>query len=174
MLKRNEALWCTHHASTLLANDVLFVTGDCVFITGGVLIHFDNELSPYTASASMIFTRVTSSGHMKLKVKMRCPINEIKVAVLKASVSLDFEMFMKHFYMWKEMTKDVNLPLPPTKQILLTQDALWNVTKHGSDTKTGLSAFEDTYSSRQSRSKSIHYNMQMNVLGDCWKGDANL
>jgi hypothetical protein len=98
------------------------------------------------------------------------PINEIKVAVLKASVSLDFEMFMKHFYMCKEMTKDVNLPLPPTKQILLTQDALWNVTKHGSDTKTGLSAFEDTYSSRQSGSKSIHNSMQMNVLGDIHKG----
>jgi hypothetical protein len=95
---------------------------------------------------------------------MRCPINEIKVAVLKASVSLDFEMFMKHFYMWKD------LPLPPTKQILPTQDALWNVTKPGSDTKTGLLAFEDTYSSRQSRSKSIHNSMQMNVLGDIHKG----
>jgi hypothetical protein len=42
---------------------------------------------------------------------------------------------MKHFYMWKEMMKDDNLPLPACEWILPKQDAFWNVTKHGLDVK---------------------------------------
>lgn len=38
-------------------------------------------------------------------------IDEIKSAVSNARVPLDFETVMKHYYMWKEMTKDENVPL---------------------------------------------------------------
>jgi hypothetical protein len=47
-LKRSEALQCAHHASTLSVNYVLFVIGDRIGTTGGVLIHYDDDfLSSY-------------------------------------------------------------------------------------------------------------------------------
>jgi hypothetical protein len=77
---------------------------------------------------------------LKWAYKAECedamPIGEIKEVVLKASVPLDFDTFMKHFYLWKEMTKEENLPLPPCEQILPMQDAFWNATKYGSNVKT--------------------------------------
>ncbi len=65
------------------------------------------------------------------------PLDELNGAVSKASVPLDSETLMKHFYMWKEMTKNENLPLPPCERILPMQDAFWNKTKHGSDMDVG-------------------------------------
>ena len=111
MLKRDEALQCAHHASTLSVNYVLFVTGDRVSITGGVLIHYDNEfLLLYEKCVDDIYESALKCFY-EAESEDEMPIDEIKAAVSKASVPLDFETFMKHFYMWKEMTKDENLPL---------------------------------------------------------------
>jgi hypothetical protein len=88
----------------------LFVTGDRLSFTCGVLIHFDNF---FLASYE------------------KC-IDDIYESALKWAYEAECEEampFMKHFYLWKEMTKEENLPLPPCERILPMQDAFWNGTK---------------------------------------------
>jgi hypothetical protein len=124
-----------YHASTFSINYVLFVTGDHISITGGVLIHFDDEfLSLYEKCIDNIYDSAPKCLY-EAETEDEMPIDDIKAAVSKAKVLLDFETFMKHFYMWKEMMKDENLPLPPCECILPKQDAFWNATKHGSNVK---------------------------------------
>ena len=60
----------------------------------------------------------------------------ISSGIEKCRVPLDFNSFMKTFYLWKNMTKKENLPLPPSKRILPIHHSYWNCTKHGSDRKT--------------------------------------
>jgi hypothetical protein len=105
-------------------------------ITGGVLIHFDNEfLLCYEKCIDDIYESALKWAY-EAESEDNIPIDEIKAAIAKASVSLDFETFMKHFYLWKELTRDKNLPLPSCEWILPMQDAFGNVTKHGLDVKT--------------------------------------
>jgi hypothetical protein len=109
---------CAHHASTLSVNYVLFVTGDHVSITVGVLIHYDNEfLLLYEKCVDDIYDSALKCFY-EAESEDEMPVDEIKAAVSKASVPLDFETFMKHFYMWKKMMKDGNLPLPTCEWIL--------------------------------------------------------
>jgi len=174
MLKRDKALQCAHHASTLLVNHVLFVTGDRIGITGGVLIEFDDEfLSSYEMCIDDIY-----EGALKWAYEAECeddmPIDKIKAAVPKASVTIDFETFMKHFYMWKEMTKDENLPLPPTERILPMQDAFWNLTKHGSDTKTQACQRLKAPIPVDAPGAKAYDRMQMTVFADIHKGTQML
>lgn len=106
MLKRGEALQCAHHTSTFSVNYVLSVTGDCVSITGGVLIHFDNEfLSLYEKCVDNIYDSVLKWFY-DAQNEDKMPIDNIKAAMSKVTMLLAFETFKKHFYMWKEMTKD--------------------------------------------------------------------
>jgi hypothetical protein len=84
LLKRDEALQCAHHVSTLSVNYVLFVTGDCVSITSGVLIHYDNEfLSLYEKCVDDIYMTLHSSVSTKLKVKTRCLLKRLKLQCQK-------------------------------------------------------------------------------------------
>ena len=64
------------------------------------------------------------------------PTDMISSGIEKCRVSLDLNSFMKTFYLWKNMTKKENLPLPPSKRILPIHHSCWNCTKHGSDRKT--------------------------------------
>ena len=64
------------------------------------------------------------------------PTDMITSGIEKCRVSLDLNSFMKTFYLWKNMTKIENLPLPPSKRILPIHNSYWNCTKHGSDRKT--------------------------------------
>ena len=64
------------------------------------------------------------------------PTDMISSGIEKCRVSLDLNSFMKTFYLWKNMTKKENLPLPPSKRILPIHHSYWNCTKHGSDRKT--------------------------------------
>ena len=98
MLKRDEALQCAHHASTLSVNYVLFVTGDRVSTTGGVLIHLDNEfLSSYEKCIDDIYESAFKWAY-EAESEDDMPIDEIKSAVSNARVPLDFETVMKHYY----------------------------------------------------------------------------
>jgi hypothetical protein len=135
MLERDEALQCVHHASTFSINYILFLTRDRISITGRVFIHFDDKfLSLYEKCINNIYESALKCFY-EAKTDDEKPIDDIKAVVSKASVPLDFETFMKHFYMWKEMMKDENLPLSPCEHILSKQDAFWNATKHGSNVK---------------------------------------
>lgn len=136
LLDRGEALQNAHHASTLSVKHVLFVTADRVSITGGVLIHYDNQfLSSYKKCVDNIYESSLKWAY-EAENEDDMPIDEIKAAVKNANVPLDFETFMKSFYFWKAIMADENLPLPPCHRIIPMQNAFWNVTKHGSDTKT--------------------------------------
>jgi hypothetical protein len=96
----------------------LFVTSNRVSFTGRVRIHFDdNFLASYEKCIDDIYKSALKWAY-KAECEDAMPIGEIKEVVLKASVPLDFDTFMKHFYLWKEMTKEENLPLPPCEQIL--------------------------------------------------------
>lgn len=95
------------------------------------MIHFDDKfLSSYEKCIDDIYDSSLKWAY-EAKSESDIPIEEIKSAVSKASVPLDFETVMKDYYMWKEITKEEFLPLPPCKRILPEQDAFWNVTKHG-------------------------------------------
>ena len=48
------------------------------------------------------------------------PTNMISSGIKKCRFSLDLNSFMKVFYLWKNITKKENLPLPPSKRILPT------------------------------------------------------
>jgi hypothetical protein len=170
MLKRDEALQCAHHASTLSVNYVLFVTGDRVSTTGGVLIHFDDEfLSSYEKCIDDIYESALKWAY-EAESEDDMPIDEIKSAVSNARVPLDFETVMKHYYVWKEMTKDENLPLPPCERILPTQDGYWNVTKHGSDTKTQACQSMSVPLPVDAPGAKAYDRMQMNIFADIHKG----
>lgn len=165
-----KALQCAHHASTLSVDYVLFVTGDRVSITGGVLVHYDDHfLSSYEKCIDDIYEsglkwayEAESEGDM--------PLDEIRAAVSKASVPIDFETFMKHYYMWKEMTKDENLPLPPCERNLPKQDAFWNVTKHGSDVKTQACQSMSVPLPVDAPGAKAFDRMQMTIFSDIHKG----
>jgi hypothetical protein len=72
--------------------------------------------------------------------------------------------------MWKEMTKEENLPLPPCQRILPLHDAFWNVMKHGSDVKTQACQGMSVPLPANSPGAKAYDRMQMNVFADIHKG----
>jgi hypothetical protein len=145
---------------------VLFVTGDRVSITGGVLIHFDNEfLLCYEKCIDDIYESALKWAY-EAESEDDILIDEIKAAVAKASVSLDFETFMKHFYLWKELTRDKHFPLPSCEWILPMQDAFWNVTKHGSDVKMQACQSMSATIPVDTLGAKAYNRMQMNVFAN--------
>lgn len=170
LLNRGEALQNAHHASTLSLNHVLFVTGDRISMTGGVLIHYDNDfLSSYNKCIDDIYESGLKWAY-EAESEEEMPIEELRAAVAIASVPLDFDTLMKHFYFWKELTRDENLPLPPCERILPMQDALWNVTKHGSDVKTQACQSMSTNLPVDTPGAKAFDRMQMNMFADIHKG----
>lgn len=83
------------------------MTGDRVSITDGVLIYFDNEfLSLYEKCVEDIYESALKwayEAETEAETEADMPIDDIQAAASKASVPIDFETFMKHVYMWKEM-----------------------------------------------------------------------
>jgi hypothetical protein len=67
---------------------VLSVTGDCVSITGGVLIHFDNEfLSLYEKCVDNIYDSVLKWFY-DAQNEDKMPIDNIKAAMSKVTMLL--------------------------------------------------------------------------------------
>lgn len=66
------------------------------------------------------------------------PEDEIKAGLRKARVRIYFRSFMKLIYLWREMNKPENLPLPPAIRIIPMQRQYWNDSKYGSDVKTQI------------------------------------
>lgn len=168
LLKRSEALQCAHHASTLSVNYVLFVTGDRIGTTGGVLIHYDDDfLSSYE---KCIDDAYEASLKWAYDPSVAYPEEEIKVAIKKASVTIDAESFKRAWLLWREMSKPENLPVPACSRIIPEQSARWNITKHGSDAMTqDCQRVKFPLPVQDPQAKAI-VRMITVSLHQCWKG----
>lgn len=64
---RSEAVQCLHHAATLGVDFVIFVTGDTIGLTSGILIEYDEQLrSSYNKCIDDIYERLLSGRTIHL------------------------------------------------------------------------------------------------------------
>ena len=161
---RSEALQCLHHAATLGVDYVVFVTGDTIGLTSGVLIEYDEQIrSSYNKCIDDIYEEALKWAYDS---SVPVPEEEIKAAVGKARVKIDYHSFMKSVYVWKEMTKPENLPLPPAIRIIPMQCQYWNYSKHGSDQKTQAAEGHRAVLPFDSRQSKVIDRMLMLILSD--------
>lgn len=161
---RSEAVQCLHHAATLGVDFVLFVTGDTIGLTSGILIEYDDQLrSSYNKCIDDIYEAALKWAY---DPSLPVPEEEIKAAVRKARVKIDYPSFMKSVYVWREMTKTENLPLPPAIRIIPMQCQYWNYTKWGSDQKTQAAEGHRAVLPYDSRQSKVIDRMLMLILSD--------
>ena len=161
---RSEAVQCLHHAATLGVDFVIFVTGDTIGLTSGILIEHDEQLrSSYNKCIDDIYEAALKWAH---DPSVPVPEEEIKAAVRKARVKIDCSSFMKSVYVWREMTKMENLPLPPAIRITPMQCQHWNYTKWGSDQKTQAAEGHRAVLPYDSRQSKVIDRMLMLILSD--------
>eukprot|EP00562_Extubocellulus_spinifer_P001033 CAMPEP_0178488594 /NCGR_PEP_ID=MMETSP0696-20121128/9940_1 /TAXON_ID=265572 /ORGANISM="Extubocellulus spinifer, Strain CCMP396" /LENGTH=1177 /DNA_ID=CAMNT_0020116367 /DNA_START=521 /DNA_END=4055 /DNA_ORIENTATION=+ len=161
---RSEALQCLHHAATLGVDHVIFVVGDTVGLTGGVLIEYD---APLRQSYNKCVDDIYETGlKWAYDTSVPIPTEEIKAAVGKARVKMDYCSFMKSVYVWQEMLQPSNLPLPPAIRIIPMQSQYWNDSKYGSDVKTQAAEDHRAILPVESRQAKVFDRMMMLILSD--------
>ena len=155
---------CLHHAATLGVDHVIFVVGDTIGLTGGVLIEYD---APIRESYNKCVDKIYEDG-LKWVYDEAVPVpeSEIKAAIGKARVKMDYYSFMKSVYVWREMLKPGNLPLPPAIRIIPMQSQYWNDSKYGSDVKTQAAEMHRAVLPVESRQAKTVDRMAMLIFSD--------
>lgn len=131
---RSEAGQLLHLASTIGVKHTLLAVGDRIGLTSGALVEFDDALlEAYSKCMDDLY-----DGGLRCFYDESVPINEAEVrsALSKSKVPLDFDTFMQSWQLWKALTAEENLPLPPLMRIIPLMHQFWNDTKCGSDVTT--------------------------------------
>ena len=112
----------------------LLAVGDRIGLTSGALVEFDDALlEAYSKCMDDLF-----NDGLRCFYDESVPIDEAEVrsALSKSKVPLDYDTFMQSWQLWKALTADENLPLPPLQRIIPVLHQFWNDTKGGSDVTT--------------------------------------
>ena len=126
-----------HHANTFGVKHTLLIACEKIGTITISMIEYDtNFMNQFDISVKELYDSALKWAYEDTVI---IPTDMITSGIEKCRISLHLNLCIKTFYLWKNMTKIENLPLPPSKRILPVHHSYWNCTKHGSDRKTQYS-----------------------------------
>lgn len=154
--KMAERCQILHHASIYELDKMVFLVGDRdgYILHGNIITLSATSIRSYNSVLEEMYEETLAWAYDENKDRELNKVKDLAATIPSIGGREEFESV---FYLWRHVSQNETLPLPPLKRLIPAIHATWNAHKSGSDTTTALiedHRFQHPYCNTNSRASS--------------------